>query len=280
MTTEATIRASSLGELFDCSARWAAKYLGEWKGGKRPPESGRAWLGTGIHAGTAVYDVARLGRDKGDLADASADDAAQAFIESIDKPDVEVKWLPDLPKQKAKDIGVTLVTRYCEDISPKYSFEHVEQKCAPLDIEVGGVLIHITGTNDRVQKQMQSRGIIDLKSGARIMRGGQVNVSPHAAQLGTYELTALMAERDTGFKYNLPAEIVALPTAGDLVPEVGVIRNPSKVLTGEPGKPGLLEAAAGVLKAGIFPGNPRSSLCSRVWCPAFDGCRWRGDSDL
>lgn len=280
MTIEATLRASSFSDLFDCSARWAGKYLGEQHGGKRPPESGRAWLGTGIHHGTAVFDLQRLGREKGDVSGASADDAAQAFVESIDNPEFEVKWLPDLSKKQAKDIGVTLVSRYCEDISPRYSFEYVEQKCVPIDVEEGGVLIHITGTNDRVQQQLDLRGICDLKSGARIMRGGQVHVSPHAAQLGAYELTALMAERDTGKKYTLPAEIIALPTTGDLVPEVGVIRNPAKVLTGEPGKPGLLAAAAGILKSGIFPGNPRSSLCSRVWCPVFDKCRWRGDSDL
>lgn len=280
MTTEATIRASSFGELFDCSARWAAKYLAAFTGGKPPAHSGRAWLGSAIHTGTAVYDTARIGLPAKDLGAASLDDAADAFVDSIDKPEGEVQWQPDLSKKQAKDIGALLVSRYCQDISPRYSFEAVEQKCTPLDITVGDVTIHVTGTNDRVQQQLQLRGICDLKSGARIMRDGKVNVSPHAAQLGAYELTSLMAERDTGKKFTLPAEIIALPTSGDMIPEVGIVRNPAKVLTGEPGKPGLLQAAAGILRSGIFPGNPRSSLCSRTWCPAFEKCRWRGDTDL
>lgn len=280
MTTEATVRASSWGDLFDCSARWAGKYLGQRTGGKPPPDSGRAYLGTAIHHGTAVYDRQRIGLPKAERGQASVDDAADAFVETIQKPDREVAWQPDLTKKSAETIGLLLVGRYCNDISQRYSFEHVEQQCTPLDISVGNVNLHITGTNDRVQQQLNLRGIIDLKSGARIMRDGKVNVTPHVYQLGTYELTSFMAERDTGMEYKLPAEIVGLPTSGDMIPEVGIVRNPSKVLYGEPGKPGLLEAAAAILKAGIFPGNPRSSLCSQTWCPVFKSCRWRGDTDL
>jgi hypothetical protein len=280
VTTEATIRASSFSDLFDCAARWAAKYLEHNESTNPAPSSGRAHLGTSIHAGTAVFDNQRLGLAKKDIGHASQDDASEAFMQALQNPETDVKWLPDLSKKQAADIGILLVNRYCADISPLYSFEVVEQKCEPLQIEVDGVTITITGTNDRIQQQLELRGICDLKSGARIMRDGKVNVSPHVAQLGTYELQSIMGEKDTGKKFSLPAEIIALPTSGDMIPEVGIVRNPAHVLTGKANFPGVLKAAAGILKAGVFPGNPRSSLCSRNWCPKFDKCEWRGDTDL
>jgi hypothetical protein len=51
-----TIRASSFGSLFDCPARWIAIHLE----GKRTPSSANSALGTGVHAGTAVYDESRV----------------------------------------------------------------------------------------------------------------------------------------------------------------------------------------------------------------------------
>ena len=50
------IRASSLGELFDCPARWAAKNLDNL----RMPGNGKAHLGTSLHASTAAFDASAL----------------------------------------------------------------------------------------------------------------------------------------------------------------------------------------------------------------------------
>jgi hypothetical protein len=52
MTTATVIRASSLPELFDCSARWEAKHIL----GLRLPSSSNAVLGKAVHAGTALFD--------------------------------------------------------------------------------------------------------------------------------------------------------------------------------------------------------------------------------
>ena len=51
-----TIRASSLGNLFDCPARWAATHID----GLRTPSNGKARLGTAVHASTAVYDQSTI----------------------------------------------------------------------------------------------------------------------------------------------------------------------------------------------------------------------------
>ena len=51
-----TIRASSLGKLFDCPASWAATYLE----GKHLPASSKALLGKVVHASTAVFDQSKF----------------------------------------------------------------------------------------------------------------------------------------------------------------------------------------------------------------------------
>ena len=72
-----SIRASSLPELFDCPARWAAKQLE----GKRMPMGGAAALGKAIHASTGAFDAATvLGSP------ITADDAAAAAVDALYKP--------------------------------------------------------------------------------------------------------------------------------------------------------------------------------------------------
>jgi hypothetical protein len=50
------IRASSWPGLFDCAHRWY------WQNivGLRSPSSGKAWLGSSVHCGTAKFDQAVL----------------------------------------------------------------------------------------------------------------------------------------------------------------------------------------------------------------------------
>ena len=88
MNADATVkvRASSLGELFDCPARWEAKHLLKM----RLPTSGAARLGTAVHAGTALYDQSVL--DGNPL---TADEAAGAVVDTIFGNDEEVDWKGD-----------------------------------------------------------------------------------------------------------------------------------------------------------------------------------------
>ena len=75
--TVVSIRASSLPEAFDCPARFEAKHLL----GMRSPRSGKALLGTAIHASTAVYDRSRL-----EQSGITVDEAAAAAVDAIHHP--------------------------------------------------------------------------------------------------------------------------------------------------------------------------------------------------
>jgi PD-(D/E)XK nuclease superfamily len=83
------VRASSLGELFDCPARWEAKHVL----GMRGPVGGAARLGTAWHEACAVYDIAKMsGND--DMANL---ETAQAVFESVMQEEREepVFWEDD-----------------------------------------------------------------------------------------------------------------------------------------------------------------------------------------
>lgn len=78
-----TIRASSLGSLFDCPARWAATHID----GIRMPSNGKAALGKAVHASTAVYDQSTI-----DGLGITIDEAAGAAVDAIHRPDEETIW--------------------------------------------------------------------------------------------------------------------------------------------------------------------------------------------
>lgn len=88
-----SIRASSLSELFDCPARWEAKYVRNM----RMPASDAARLGTAVHAGTALFDQSRL--DGNPL---TADEAAGAVVDAIHHPDEDVDWGESSPREPAQ----------------------------------------------------------------------------------------------------------------------------------------------------------------------------------
>jgi hypothetical protein len=49
-------------------------------------------------------------------------------------------------------------------------------------------------------------------------------------------------------------------------------------LLGDEHQPGLIQIAASMLRTGLFPPNPKSTLCSRKYCPAYAShCKFRGD---
>ena len=68
-----TIRASSLGRLFDCPASWSATHID----GKRTPSNGKAMLGKAVHASTAVFDQSGI-----DGTGISIDEAAAAAVDA------------------------------------------------------------------------------------------------------------------------------------------------------------------------------------------------------
>lgn len=278
------IRASALGRLFDCPARYYAIQVQ----GRGAFSSGPAHLGTSIHYGTGRYDQARL-----EGTPISIDDAVSLFLDKVEDKTSEVKWDVDLSKREARDVGALVTMRYCEQIAPKMTYEAVELKCDPYSIDMkNGVTIHLTGTVDRVYKRTWSAmhgkpgwvetvdyGVSDLKSGRGCVRNGEPVVDKHIAQLGTYELLEILAKETTGRTMTLPATVIALPTGkSDPDPAIGEVDVPSKILLGDGTKAGLLDAAAAMAKSGNFYGNPHSMLCSAKYCPAHATCWWRGKS--
>lgn len=260
------IRASSLGELFDCPARWAAKHID----GLRSPRSAAAQLGTAVHAGTAVFDASRLPGGS----PVSADDAAGALVDAIHHPEEEVEWEDTAPNE-AERIALALHTKYCADIAPRQDYLGVEVKCEKLELPDLGIAL--TGTTDRVRKTPQGLGIADLKTGGKAVGvDGRAVTQGHGTQLGVYEL---LAEHAMGLQITAPAQIVGMQTAKTAAGQrvgTGDVPNARAALVGTEDAPGLLEHASRLIQSGAFYGNPKSFLCSSRYCPAHPTCRFKG----
>jgi len=258
------IRASSLGELFDCPARWEAKHILHM----RLPSSGAAQLGTAIHASTAVFDAATLAG-----AGITVDEAAGAAVDALHKPEYEIDWEDSSP-QEAEPIALALHKKYCTTFAPTQNYAAVEVRCESLEITDLGIAL--VGTTDRVRKIGDGYGISDLKTGkTAVMTDGTVKTQGHAFQLGVYEL---LAEHASGIPITAPAQIIGLQTGKtDVAQRIGSgsILGARDVLIGEDGAPGVLESAARLIHSGVFFGNPKSTLCSKKYCPRYATCKYR-----
>lgn len=259
-----TVRASSWAGLFDCAYRWEGIHLL----GLRNVVGLRAALGTAIHAGTAVFDQARITGDS-----VSADDAAGVLVDKLHDPENEFDPArDDLTIPEAEKIGVTLLSKYCFEVSPKYNFVAVEMETNPLDIDCGGgVIVRLTGTMDRarIRKGDHGVGIADLKSGSAAVQKGVAVTKGHGPQVGTYEL---LYEHTTGELITDTAEIIGLKTKGAAEIATGIVKNAKRAMVGTEDQPGLIEFAAEMFKTGRFFPNPKSLLCSDKFCPRHNAC--------
>lgn len=258
------IRASSFGGLFDCSLRWAKIHLDR----AYLPTSPRALIGTGVHAGTAAFDQARL-----DGQALRLDDAAGIAVDAIKDraTDDEVRWGSDEPsRSEVERIALRLTTTYCAEISPQYNFSAVELTTTPMDIDCGnGVIIRLSGTLDRSRIRVEGNGITDLKTGAMAVKQGVAETRKHRAQIGTYEV---LYEHTTGKKVTAPGEIIGMNTKGKFHTGTGTVTGAKELLLGNATSPGLIETAATMFRSGVFPPNPSSFLCSEKYCPHFSRC--------
>lgn len=258
------IRASSLPHWLDCAARAAAVHLD----GKRSPTAGVAALGTAIHASTAVYDRSTL------LGDGiTPEEAMGAAVDAIYRPAEEVVWTADLQPQRAERVAASLHHAYCRTEAPQHKYLAVELTCNELDVDCGnGVTIKLTGTTDRVEHHAENAiGATDIKTGERAVNmRGEVDTKGHAAQLGVYELLV----ENTLSPITAPARIIGMNTG---TPRIGVgeVRGAREALIGTKDEPGVFDGLALMLKAGVFLGNPRSLMCSNVYCPIYNACRFR-----
>lgn len=265
MAQPVKIRASSLGELFDCGARWEAKHIR----GLRLPTSSAAQLGTAVHAGTALYDTSVM-----QGASLTPDECAGAVVDAIYKPEFEVDW-SETSQSEAEKIAIPLHKMYCKEIAPRQNYMAIEAKCDDLTIQDLGITL--TGTVDRVRETEEGYGIADLKTGKNaIAADGTVKTQGHALQLGVYEI---LAQAATGLPMQAPAQIIGLQTAktdrGRRVGTGEIAMAREVLLDDEDGSPGFLRMAAKLVHSGDFYGNPRSSLCGEKFCPIFRVCRWR-----
>lgn len=265
MTTNiVTIRASSLGGLFDCPASWAAKHID----GLRTPSNGKAMLGKAIHASTAVYDQAVI-----DGAGITINEAAAAAVDTIHRPDEEVVWEDDSPVE-AERIALSLHSKYCQIIAPKQTYRAVEVECERLEITDLGLAL--TGTTDRVRETDDGLAICDLKTGkAAVGSDGLVKTSGHAYQMGVYEL---LAQQASGLAITGPAQIIGMNTAKTPTSQrigTGEIVGARDVLLGDGETPGILEMASRLIHSGDFYGNPKSMLCHERYCPIHHSCKFR-----
>jgi RecB family exonuclease len=260
-----TIRASSLGELFDCPARWSAKHIL----GMKMPSSGAATLGTAVHAGTAAFDESRL---PGASA-ISIDDAAGAVVDAIYKPEQDVDWGDDKP-QDAEKIALALHTKYCSEVAPTQQYAGVEIKCERLEITDLGIAL--TGTTDRIRKTDDGFAISDIKTGkTAVSADGTVKTAGHAFQMGVYEL---LAEHASGYPITGAAQIIGLSTGKTTAAQragTGEIIGAREALLGDGEDVGVLQHASKIIHSGDFFGNPRSQLCGEKYCPAYSTCRFR-----
>ncbi|MDE5832246.1 MAG: PD-(D/E)XK nuclease family protein [Desulfovibrio sp.] len=252
MAVPIQIRASSLGELFDCPARWQAKHLI----GLRLPISAASRLGTAVHAGTALFDQSRL--DGNPL---TADEAAGAVADVIQDKNEDVDWI-EVSQKDAEKIAIPLHGLYCEKIAPKQNYVAVEALCDNLTITDIGITL--TGTVDRVRITDDGLGIADLKTGkTAVAADGTVKTLGHAAQIGVYEL---LASHALAQDITAPAQIIGFQTGktakGQRVGTGEIYQAKDVLLDGEDGTPGLLRHASKIVHSGDFYGNPRSPLCA------------------
>jgi RecB family exonuclease len=258
------IRASSLGDLFDCPARWAAKHID----GKSMPSNSKAVLGTAVHASTAMFDQAKL---SGSVI--SVDEAAAAAIDAIYRPEEDVHWEDGSPDDIAP-IAVALHNKYCRTIAPEQTYAGVEIKCEALEISDLGIAL--TGTTDRIYQTPGGLGIADVKTGkAAVGADGIVATKGHAFQLGVYEL---LAEHASGLSLTEPARIIGMNTAKtDAAQRMGIgeISGARDVLLGDDDNPGILHHASTLIHSGSFWGNPKSMLCHKNYCPIYGSCNFR-----
>lgn len=264
-TTPVVIRASSLGALFDCPARWEAIHIR----GMRTPSNSKAMLGKAVHASTAVYDQSVI-----DGSGITIQESAAAAVDTIHKPKEDVEWSDDNPLD-AEKVALSLHAKYCTIIAPTQNYKAVEVRCAKLDITDLG--ISLTGTTDRVRHVDGGFGISDIKTGkTAVGADGKVKTAGHSYQQGVYEL---LAEHGSGLAITAPAQIIGLNAAKtDVAQRVAVssdIVGARDLLLGDEESPGVLQMASKLIHHGDFFGNPKSMMCHEKYCPAFSTCKFR-----
>lgn len=194
--------------------------------------------------------------------------------QQIWQPTEDVDWT-DLDQGSAEKIAQGLVRRYIADIAPTQTYIGIEVAAEPLTLSDVGITL--SGTIDRIyQDENGDLGIGDIKTGkTAVAADGTVKTAGHGLQMGVYTLLASHALQEP---MTAPARIYGLTTGKTAKGQhvgIGQIDNPTHALLGDENQTGLLHHAGQILKNGLFYGNPKSTLCSVKFCPAFSACPFR-----
>ncbi len=187
----------------------------------------------------------------------------------------DVHWTADdYSKREARAITIKATQAYCETLAPQFDYTAVELRPTPLDIDVEGVIIRISGQMDRTRVRKGDGpgvGISDLKTGKRIVNSrGQADTRGKKFQIGIYEL---LAEHSLGQDVNLPGMIAGVTTTQKPRTGVGEISGAKDLMLGTEEEPGVIETVGAMVKQGLFPPNPTSNLCSEKYCPYWSKCK-------
>ena len=90
---------------------------------------------------------------------------------------------------EAERVGLSLLVKYCREVSPRYHFVAVEMETKPLDIDCGGgVIVRLTGTMDRARvcRKSDGPGIADVK--AALPQWPRGSKTKDTACSGAYEI--------------------------------------------------------------------------------------------
>lgn len=267
------IRASSLADMFDCAYRWEARQILKM----RTPASLPMILGSAVHAGTAMFDAARMSG-----APIRADDAAGVVVDKLRNPGEDVERRPtDMSPREAEVIALTLHGKYCSQISPQYEFRAVELTLGAVDIYCPDqdVTVRLTGQLDRSRVARRHADdvlrITDLKTGARAAKkpkGSSTYVADTTGkglQLGVYQI---LAEQTLDEPIDKVGEIVGLNTSASTAIAVSEVPGAKAQILPTGGAPSLIEIAANMMRTGLFPPNPKSMTCGPVYCPRWKTC--------
>lgn len=275
---EVSLRASSLPELLDCPARWHAKQVL----GMRLPSSPEAALGKAVHAGAAAFDKSVQAGDP-----IKMHDAAEISRNAILHPDEEVDWSAstEIDRSDATGMAGLMTGIYIDNIGAwkggrtgredddapveRRSFIKIEETLQPfVVVNRDGSRVTLTGTPDRIYQQGEDLfGIADIKTG-KSASGGR----DHRAQLAVYEV---LAKYSMGIDINAPAFVLGVKSTGEFFPDSAGYPLADGLMFGGNAAGGLMQYVFALMKAEIFPGNPKSVLCSKKYCPAHGICRWR-----
>ena len=251
--TEITIRPSSVDSFLGCAYQWANVFLG----GITTIPSGRAAIGTGIHAGAElVWNESIMAKTKIVNVSAAVDASIETFQEQV--KDYGIKHDHGEDDNTAEGEIRKGVEAFCEDVVPFVEIPDAVELRYSMDISDHPIVSRISGTVDYI-----GGGVIaDVKTSKR-----KPTVQNYEIQQSIYKI---LAEHNGVTCNHSHIHSVVLTKA----PYGGVFEMQPNVPKAKTVVNNLLDTlevlAKGVVDPDIlFRGNPKYYLCSPKYCSLY-----------